>query len=246
MESSTRKQIVDAARRQFAASGYLGSSIKAIASQAQVSVQTMYDTVGRKADLMRALIDTIRDDDMIMSALDGLDDEVDALTILELPARIVRLLVERHGDLLAAGVTAVMVEPDLEDDADLVGRTAIARLVAERLFELGHLRPVMTLDATAMSIATICDHRLAMSMMADQDMDPFAVQRWMTDTLSRTLLSAMARSERVERPALDLRDEPITLEPTEADAALDPAADETEMPISGDVGFLMEMQTSVS
>ena len=224
----------------------IGSSIKAIAADAEVSVQTMYDTVGRKADLMRALIDGIRDDDTIMSALDGLGDETDAMTILGLPARITRLLIERHGDLLAAGVTAVMVEPDLEDNADLVGRTAIARLVAERLFELDHLRPVITVEAAAMSIATICDHHLAMTMMSDHDMNAFVVQEWMTDTLSRSILTAVARADRSERgtlaerteqtPALDLRDEPIALdEPSEAFDE-----DDAEIPLSGDVGYFFE------
>ncbi len=55
----TRAEIVSAARRQFAATGYAGTSVKDIAAAAGVSVQTVYDSVGSKADLVRRLNDLI-------------------------------------------------------------------------------------------------------------------------------------------------------------------------------------------
>src|SRR5205823_3275642 len=55
----TRRDIVDAARRLFAERGYSVTSVKDIAAEAGVSVQTVYDSVGRKPELLVALNDAI-------------------------------------------------------------------------------------------------------------------------------------------------------------------------------------------
>src|SRR5262245_37127360 len=53
----TRRDILEAARRRFAAQGYAATSLKDVASDAGVSVQTLYDSIGTKADLVRRLND---------------------------------------------------------------------------------------------------------------------------------------------------------------------------------------------
>ena len=55
----TRLEILGAARRQFALHGYAATSVKDIATEAGVSVQTVYDSVGSKAELVRRLNDLI-------------------------------------------------------------------------------------------------------------------------------------------------------------------------------------------
>ena len=45
--------ILASARRHFAAKGYARTSLKTIAADVGVSVQTIYDSVGAKADLVR-------------------------------------------------------------------------------------------------------------------------------------------------------------------------------------------------
>jgi AcrR family transcriptional regulator len=55
--AGTRSEIVEAARRLMVTKGYIGTSIAAIATEAQVSVQTIYNSVGTKADLLSAVLD---------------------------------------------------------------------------------------------------------------------------------------------------------------------------------------------
>lgn len=53
----TRRHIVSAARELFISGGYVPTSISAIAAQAQVSMQTIYNSVGNKAALLSAVLD---------------------------------------------------------------------------------------------------------------------------------------------------------------------------------------------
>ena len=53
----TRASVLRAARDLFATSGYAGASVTDIARSAGVSVDTLYATVGRKPQLMLAVID---------------------------------------------------------------------------------------------------------------------------------------------------------------------------------------------
>jgi AcrR family transcriptional regulator len=53
----TREEVLDAAERQFLASGYAATTVAAIAASAGVSVETIYKSFGGKSGLVRALYD---------------------------------------------------------------------------------------------------------------------------------------------------------------------------------------------
>ena len=55
----TRREILVAARRLFAARGYKGTKIADIAAQAGVSPQTIYNSVGSKSDLLAGIVDSM-------------------------------------------------------------------------------------------------------------------------------------------------------------------------------------------
>ena len=52
----TRSDIVEAARRLFEANGYAGTTVAAVASEADVAVETIYRTFGGKAALLEEVI----------------------------------------------------------------------------------------------------------------------------------------------------------------------------------------------
>ena len=67
----TRRRILDAAGTLFAANGYLGTTVAAVAAAADVSVQTVYNVVGNKAALLKNVYDvTIAGDDEPISIAD--------------------------------------------------------------------------------------------------------------------------------------------------------------------------------
>lgn len=55
--AATQAEIVEAARRLFVERGYVGTTIEAIAEAAGVAVQTIYNSVGAKRDLLSRVLD---------------------------------------------------------------------------------------------------------------------------------------------------------------------------------------------
>ncbi|MET7767244.1 helix-turn-helix domain-containing protein [Nocardia sp. NPDC005366] len=55
----TRGRVLDAARAEFLEHGYLGTTLTGVAASAGVSVQTIYNVVGGKAALLKAVYDTM-------------------------------------------------------------------------------------------------------------------------------------------------------------------------------------------
>lgn len=67
--AATRHAVLVAAKDLFVSNGYLATTVAAIAERAQVSVDTIYATVGRKPALLRELVET---------AISGTDQAVPA------------------------------------------------------------------------------------------------------------------------------------------------------------------------
>ena len=57
--AATRQRILQAARRLFSERGYQATAITSIAQEAGVSVDTLYAAVGRKPQILRAVIDEL-------------------------------------------------------------------------------------------------------------------------------------------------------------------------------------------
>ena len=89
----TRAEILGAARRQFAAKGYAAASVKEIAAEAGVSVQTVYDSVGSKADLVRQLNDLIDTEARIGEIAMTVPTETDPVALVRIQAKITRRIV---------------------------------------------------------------------------------------------------------------------------------------------------------
>jgi AcrR family transcriptional regulator len=54
---STRRAIVEAARRLFLEHGFVGTTIESIADEAGVAVQTIYNSIGSKRDVLSKVLD---------------------------------------------------------------------------------------------------------------------------------------------------------------------------------------------
>ena len=67
--AATRRSVLDAARQLFTERGYTATGVGDLAAAAGVAVDTVYASVGRKPELMRALMET---------AISGTDDAVPA------------------------------------------------------------------------------------------------------------------------------------------------------------------------
>ncbi|HWM18352.1 MAG TPA: helix-turn-helix domain-containing protein [Ilumatobacteraceae bacterium] len=186
----TRAEILGAARRQFAAKGYSATSLKEIAAEAGVSVQTVYDSVGSKADLVRRLNDLVDAEARVGEIASTIPTESDPAVVAGIPARVTRRILERCSDIVRASFDGARAEPDLVYIADEGGRRhrAGARAVAERLAALHALDPSIDTPAAATTIATLADVRVALVLIDDHGFDLDAVETWIATTTARAIL----------------------------------------------------------
>ena len=189
--AATRDEILAAARKRFSTAGYAATSIKDIAVDAGVSVQTIYDSVGSKADLVRGLNDLI-DTESNITDITG-DLRGDSTAVARMPARITARMIERCGDIIRAVLAAERVDPDLAIVLSEGNRRhrAGASMVATRLEELGALRPGLTVAEATISIAALTDARLAVILIDDHALSTSAIEDWMADMVVRAVLGSV-------------------------------------------------------
>ena len=187
----TRAEILGAARRRFAADGYAATSVKDIAAEAGVSVQTVYDSVGAKADLVRRLNDLVDAEAEVGEIAATIETETDPVALAAIAARVTRRIIERCGDIVRASYDGARAEPDLAPVAIEGGRRhrAGAAAIAARLSSLGALRPDLTAEAATTTIAALAETRLAFVLLDDHGLDLDELERWIASTTTVAVLA---------------------------------------------------------
>ncbi len=191
----TRREILEAARRRFARDGYAATSLRDIAGDAGVSVQTIYDSVGSKADLIRGLNDLVDREADVAGITAGIRDEPDPGALAAIPARVTARLLDRCGDILRACLAGGVAETGLVPLIEEGGRRHRegAALIANRLASLGALAPAVTVEQAATSLAALSDFRLGIVLMDDHAMSVEQIERWMAEQGARAVLSEPSR-----------------------------------------------------
>ncbi len=188
--SETRLAILAAARKLFAQRGYAATPLTDIASEAGVSVPTLYTSVGSKAAIALALVEFINE----QVDMPGLDMAQESATtgaeLIRAIAHLVRQLNEKAGDLIRVMTSASLVEPDLAPVAESGRRyhREGQRVNAARLARLGALRDGLSEEQAAAILATQTSYEMFTLMVVEEGWTYDAVEGWLVDTLSRLLL----------------------------------------------------------
>jgi AcrR family transcriptional regulator len=205
----TRQRILDAAWRLFEADGYARTTIRAIAAEADVAVDTVYASFGTKARVLTALIDArLNPNNSRVNVTErpeahAVRDEADQRRQIHLFARDMAAVSERVRPVYELLRTASAVEPEMAkifaemDGYRLQNMTRAAEWFAAR----GPLR--VSLDDAAATIWALASPDVA-RMLCDRlgrSTDEYAA--WLEDTLVRALLpdapaSARRRAKRAE------------------------------------------------
>jgi AcrR family transcriptional regulator len=191
----TQRAIVEAASRLFLARGYHATSIGMVAAEAAVAVQTIYNSIGSKRDLLSRVLDAAAAGEhapapvaQFMRKQAELEPD---------PRRLVAQLIEFWRDALprTAPVFRIIREGAAADPeiAELERTRAAQRLAnyehaARMLAERGALRGGVTIEAAAASIFAIGHPEIYRGLVLDGDWDSAAWARWAYDTLESTLL----------------------------------------------------------
>ena len=193
----TQRVIVEAAARLFLDHGYHATSIGRVASEAGVAVQTIYNAVGSKRDLLSRVLDFAAAGERAPAPVpqfmrEQAESEPD-------PRRIIAQLVEFWRGALprTASVFRIIREAAAADPeiAALERGRAAQRLrnyrqAAELLADRDALRPGMTIDGAAAAIFALGHPETYRALVLDGDWDDDAWADWLQATLEVALLGA--------------------------------------------------------
>ena len=194
---ATRQRVLDAAQALLLRRGYGGATIDAIASRAGVSVQTVYNTVGGKAALLKAVYDTmLAGDDEPIPIMErptaiAMRAATEPRRFLALYARMGRELFERVGALLptvlaegAAGDREVRAFIDTIENERAVGTAGIAAYLHDRF----GLRPGLAVADAADILWTLTAPELTHRLVHRRRWSLDKYEAWSADTMTHALL----------------------------------------------------------
>lgn len=191
----TQRVIVDAASRLFLEHGYHASSINRIAAEAGVAVQTIYNAVGSKRDLLSRVLDVgAAGERFPVPVPEFMREQAEAERN---PRRIIAQLVEFWRDALprTAPIFRVIREAAAADPeiAALERSRSAQRLhnyrhAAQLLADRDALRPRMTTNDAAAAIFAIGHPETYRTLVLDGDWNEDAWADWLQATLEAALL----------------------------------------------------------
>jgi AcrR family transcriptional regulator len=141
--TNTRLAILEAAETLFAEQGYPRTSVAQIAAAAQVSANTVYQSLGGKPQLVAALAERVATDELITDSLDTVERAQSGRQVITEVSESSGRLVERHYRALAVVWDNAVADPLVAEVAASVRMTHMQRLqrIVLRLRQIGALRP---------------------------------------------------------------------------------------------------------
>jgi AcrR family transcriptional regulator len=195
---ATRQRVLDAASALLLRRGYGGATIDAIAARAGVSVQTVYNTVGGKAAILKAVYDTMLagDDEPVPVVQRPTVQAMRAATgprqFLALYARMGREMYERAGPLLpimlaegGAGDPEVRAFIDTIENERAAGTAMIAALLHERF----GLRTGLSVTDAADILWTLTAPDLPLRLIHRRGWSLDKYEAWSAGIMAHALLS---------------------------------------------------------
>ncbi len=152
---ATERRILDAAERLFIEQGYGPATIASIARAAGVSKQTVYNSCGSKADLLKRLYDVrlVGDEEPVPFAdreeVKEVGSRSDPRALLAGYGQLAGQILERLGPVMSVVVSgAASGDPDLRRHLEVADSERVigAQSWAGQLASLGALRPGLTVD----------------------------------------------------------------------------------------------------
>jgi AcrR family transcriptional regulator len=192
---ATRRAILEAARASFIDSGYVATTIEAIAARADVSPESIYLIFRNKRSLLSALIDiSIAGDDAAEPILQrnwvaAMRAEADPRGRLRILARNGRLILERRTAIDEVVRGAATADPEIAAlwETGRAQRYAGQRELLQIVVGQAGLRRGLTLAAAADVLFAIGSPETYRLLVIDRGWSGPRFERWYADTLARLL-----------------------------------------------------------
>jgi AcrR family transcriptional regulator len=191
----TRQRILDTAIAEFSSRGYAATTVAAIAAAAAVSVPTIEQAFGTKANLLKAAIDV---------AIAGDDEPVPVLkrpaamaaaaaptaeTFLAAVSVAVADVAERAAGLVLVALEAAAGDPRLQPLAEQLrgNRAVMAGWIVDGLAARAPLRPGIDRSAAVDVMWLLMDPAVFVRLRIDRGWSRQTFQHWFADSAARLL-----------------------------------------------------------
>jgi AcrR family transcriptional regulator len=202
--AATRQAILVAARSEFLRNGYTATTIAGIARAANVAVDTVYTSVGRKPALFRTLIEaSLAGEDQTLPAPEGENvRQIRAATTgrekIEIYASTIAAIHQRLAPLFLALRQAATVHPELGQLWSQVAdrRARDMHAFATELAATGELRAGLTLEETADVLWSMNAAEYYLLLVHDRGWSPQRFEQWLAEAWCRLLLGPGSTRDR--------------------------------------------------
>ncbi|KGJ78586.1 hypothetical protein GY21_06580 [Cryobacterium roopkundense] len=192
---ATRTEIVSAAGRLMVHNGYVATSIADIAAEAGVAVQTIYNSVGSKAEILAAILERVAAQsdapDLVSASMrDKIDGARNASEIIRILAAWCSVVNERTAGVLRVVNEAAVVDPDVakfarrQDVTRLLGYSEVAAALRVRR----GLRAGLSDHESAAAIWAIGHPQAFRTLVLEVGWSVSAYREWLEKTLHGALL----------------------------------------------------------
>lgn len=202
----TRQRVLEAATDAFLHRGYAGTTVRAVAVEARVSVPTVEALFGTKARLLKAAIDiAIAGDDEPVPVLDrpwaqAAGTAASLGEFLSIVAGVVAATQQRSAGLVLAVFEGSSRDAELEalKDQMVAQREATAAWVVRGMTRLAQLRPGITADGAVDVVWLLMDPAVFVRLTRQRRWSSRAYRDWLADALGRLLMSDVPGSAQEE------------------------------------------------
>ena len=198
---ATHRAILESARRLFLSNGYGATSIRAIAEEAGVAVQTIYAVFGNKRQLVIELLeDAVSGDEELISVTqhpetEAIRAEPDPRRRAQLGAALSRKITERLLPVFKITSDAAAVDPDFAE----LNQAMIARRRAEMAdgatLLAGDDGLRVSPDDAAASLFVLCSPHVAQLLTEHLGWSYDRYQTWLADAIERLILNDQIADE---------------------------------------------------
>ncbi len=196
LAAATRRRIAEAAARLFLERGYAGTTIEAIAAEADVAVPTVYASMKTKQAILWAAIEVTARGDAEETPLAqrewfrAMERERDPREKVAMFAHIHRRICDREAAVFTVLETAAAVDPKVrpvmrqKESARYSDQSRVVRSLKRQ----GSLRPGLTVRTASDSIWALATEHSYLALVRDRGWEPEEYEEWLTELLAAALL----------------------------------------------------------
>ncbi len=197
----TRRRLLAAATALFVAHGYAGTTMRAVAELAGVSLPTLELVFGTKPRLLKAAIDVaIAGDDAPVPVLERAwaaraEATGSARDFLAIVGTVLRAAAARSAGLVAAAFEAAPGDPALRALTDqlVAQRARTAEWIVDRLLERAPLSPGLTRPAAIDSVWILMEPVVFLRLSRERGWSAAQFEAWFVESVARLVLDEHER-----------------------------------------------------